>query len=255
MPTITSIRTRSHHPRVARPALCVLCARVRRTGGMLLVAGIRWAPALPAQHEPAHGTELLGLATAKAGTALPDGWAVRAVRGQRMPMSQIIDTSGSHYLRLSGAGQAGWFVRELAAPLVPSAGRLQWTWRTPLVPLHADVGTPATDDAALRVFVVFGRHGRFTWKPRVLFYTLADGTPAADRRDSPFGVRMAGRPASAREWVRGSADPFSDYHAIWGDQAPSIVAIGVMQDTDQTRSPAIGDIMNIYWRRDDAVHR
>ncbi len=230
-------------------------ARVQPLRWLLLAVGLGWAATLPAQSEVANDVELLGLATAKPGAALPSGWVTRAVRGQRLPMRQLIDSSGIRYMRLSGAGQAGWFVRELPVPLRASAGHLQWTWRATLAPLGADVGRSATDDAALRVFVVFGKHGRLALKPRVLFYTLADGIPAPDRPASPIGVRIAGRPANAREWVRASADPFGDYRAIWGDQAPPIVAIGVMQDTDQTRSPAIGDILNLFWRDDDAVHR
>jgi hypothetical protein len=31
------------------------------------------------------------------------------------------------------------------------------------------------------------------------------------------------------------------------------VAIGVMQDTDQTRSAAIGDVMNLSWRSEHAA--
>ena len=229
--------------------------RLHRMRWLLLAAAVCQAGALPAQAEAANDIELLGLATAPAGAALPSGWVTRAVRGQRLPKSQIIDSSDSRYLRLSGAGHAGWFVRELPVPLfAASPGALQWTWRATLAPLGADVGAAATDDATLRVFVVFARHGRFALKPRAIFYTLADGVPARDRTDAPFGVRIAGSPARARDWVRASADPFSDYRAIWGDSPPPIVAIGVMQDTDQTRTPAIGDILTLYWRHGHAAH-
>jgi len=208
---------------------------------------------LRAQRGDVSASDLFALASARPKAALPPGWQTRPVRGQRLPMSRIIDTSGIRYMRLSGQGQAGWFVRELPAPLVGSAGRLHWTWRAPLAPHGASVAAPATDDAALRVFVVFGRHGRLVQRPRVLFYSLADGEPAPDRRDSPFGVRIAGRPELARDWIGVSADPFLDYRRIWGSAPPQIVAIGVMQDTDQTRSAAIGDVMNLHWRSENAA--
>jgi hypothetical protein len=163
-------------------------------------------------------------------------------------MSQIVDTSGIRYMRVSGQGQAGWFVRELPVPLAVSAGRLHWTWRAPLAPRGANVAAVATDDAAVRVFVVFGGRGGFMRRPRVLFYTLADGEPMPDRANSPFGVRIAGRPALAFNWVSAVADPFEDYRRIWGSAPPPIVAVGVMQDTDQTGSAAIGDVMSLYWR-------
>ena len=221
----------------------------------MLAAAVGWCvPAIAQQRAEDNDLELLGLDAALPGAALPVGWQTRPVRGQRLPLSQIIDSSGIRYMRFSGAGQAGWFVRELPVPLLASAGRLRWTWRALLAPQGADVGTAATDDASLRVFVVFGRHARFAWKPRVLFYSLADGVAMPDRTDAPFGVRIASRPAMARNWVQASADPFSDYRSIWGAAPPPVIAIGVMQDTDQTRSPSVGDILNLYWRRGDAPY-
>ncbi len=235
------------------PAPCVLHTRFWRQMAALLVVWLWLCVPLRAQSGAPPVVDLFALASARANAALPPGWQTRAVRGQRLPMSQIIDTSGIRYMRVSGQGQAGWFVRELPVPLIVSAGRLHWTWRAPLAPRGASVAAPATDDAALRVFVVFGRHGRFVQRPRVLFYTLAEGEPTPDRSDSPFGVRIAGRPDLARDWISATADPFQDYRRIWASTPPQIVAIGVMQDTDQTRSAAIGDVMNLHWRSENAA--
>lgn len=233
-------------------------ARVRWPLGALLVLGPYLCTPLRAQtghvgSGHAADVDLFGLTSANPGAALPAGWQTRAVRGQRLPMSRLVDTSGIRYMRVSGQGQAGWFVRELPVPLIASAGQLHWMWRAPLAPRGANVAVPSTDDATLRVFVVFGVQARFERRPRVLFYTLADGDPAPDRPDRPFGVRIAGRPALARDWVHATADPFLDYRRIWGSEPRQIIAIGVMQDTDQTRSAAIGDVMNLYWRSEHAA--
>jgi len=234
-------------------ASCALHVQFRRRLVALLVVWPCLCVALRAQSGSAPSVDLFALGSASPNAALPPGWQTRAVRGQRLPMSQIIDTSGIRYMRLSGQGEAGWFVRELPVPLIGSAGRLHWMWRAPLAPRGANVAAPATDDAALRVFVVFGRRGGFMQRPRVLFYTLADGDPSPDRQGSPFGVRIAGRPELARDWIGAAADPFQDYRRIWGSAPPQIVAIGVMQDTDQTRSAAIGDVRNLYWRSESAA--
>lgn len=168
-------------------------------------------------------------------------------------MNQIVDTSGIRYMRFSGEGQAGWFVRELPEPLMESAGQLRWTWRVAIAPRDASVTAPATNDAALCAFVVFGRYGRFLQRPRVLFYTLDDGEPPTQRRDSPFVVRIAGRPDPARDGISAAADPFLDYRRFRGDPPHPISAIGVMQDTDQTWGAAIGDVMNLHWRSANAA--
>jgi Protein of unknown function (DUF3047) len=226
-------------PRVWRRAL---------PGVLLLGAFCACASVVRGQVTSPSAPDLLALASAVENAPLPAGWRTRAVRGHRSPMSRIVDTSGIRYMRVSGQGQAGWLFRELPAPLRVSAGRLHWAWRAPLAPRGADIGMPATDDAAMRVFVVFDRHGHIGRTPRVLFYTLGDGDPAPDRPDRPFGVRIAGRPALARDWVHATADPFQDYRRIWGSEPRQIIAVGVMQDTDQTRCAAIGDVMNLYWR-------
>lgn len=221
---------------------------VRGLSGVGFIAALCGSSLLQAQSGKSASVDLFALATASPNAALPAGWATRTVRGQQLPMSRIIDTTGIRYMRISGQGQAGWLFRELPVPLSASPGRLHWTWRVPLAPNGASVAGPATDDAALRVFVVFSRHGLLGRRPRVLFYTLADGDPAPDRADSPFGVRIAGRPALARDWTQAVVDPFDDYRRIWGGAPRPIVAIGVMQDTDQTRSAAIGDVRELHWR-------
>ena len=250
-PTIMTppvLPSRIERRRAAPPAASVLPRhRCARLAALLVGCSCLSAP-LAAQSGPVPDVDLFALSSARANAALPAGWQTRAVRGQRLPMSQIIDTSGIRYMRVRGQGQAGWFVRELPVPLLVSAGRLHWTWRAPLAPRGASVAAAATDDAAVRVFVVFGGRRGFMQRPRVLFYTLADGEAMPDRSDSPFGVRIAGRPELAHDWVGAVADPFLDYRRIWGSAPPPIVAVGVMQDTDQTRSAAIGDVRHLHWR-------
>ncbi len=193
--------------------------------------------------------DLLSLNRGHPGDALPVGWAVRAVRGQDAPSSSIVDSAGLRYLRIAGTSRAAWFVHELRMPL-PVGGRLSWRWRVPLAPVGASLSAASTDDAALRVFVVFARHGVFEMTPRALFYTISDGTPPvmpAGPRRKPLASLVAGLPLTSLSWVSVTADPIADYRRLWQADAPRIVAIGVMQDTDQTRSAAIGDLLDLKW--------
>ena len=196
--------------------------------------------------------DLLSLANGGSPQALPPGWTVRAVRGFREPLSQVVDSGGTRFLRLSGSGRAAFFVRKLEMLRPANAGRLAWTWRVPVTPAGGSAATPATDDASLRVFVVFERHAAFAPAPRALFYTLGDGdAPGTTARAAVQSIN-AGRPVAARHWVDVHAEPGRDYERIWGAAAPRIVAVGVMQDTDQTGSAAVGDLRRLEWRSDDA---
>lgn len=216
---------------------------------LLLIGGALTAQ--PVQTPQAMEVDLLGLSAQRVGDALPANWQVRAVRGQQVPASMIVDSGDGRFLRFSGRGRAAFFVRRLEMPL-RSGGRLEWSWRARLAPVGASLSSRATDDAALRVFVVFAKRGRFETTPRALFYTLADGMPpepAAGARRPPLASLAAGTPALTRDWVRVETDPFVDYRRLWQADATEIVAIGVMQDTDQTGTSAVGDLMNLLWRK------
>ena len=197
--------------------------------------------------------ELLPFAQRGPSDALPRGWAVRAVRGHSAPRTRIVDSGGTRFLRLSGAGRAAFFARQLDAPLNPERGNLHWTWRVPQTPAGASATSAATDDASLRIFVVFERHSTFARTPRALFYTVGDGAPrprgATHRAMHSIN---AGRPQDAQDWVDVRADPAGDYRRVWKADPPPIVAVGVMQDTDQTGSAAIGDLRRLEWREDNA---
>jgi hypothetical protein len=212
--------------------------------------------ASPSQAQPSQGADLLRLAASRSGSGMPAGWRVRPVRGFRAPTIQLVDSAGQRFVRIAGTKQAAWFVNELATPLRPNEGRLHWTWRTPVTPAGSSAASPETDDAALRVFVVFERHARFTRTPRALFYTLGDGDAVAVQGPrGPMVAINASRPAGSRSWVDVAADPSRDYQRIWHAEAPRIIAVGVMQDTDQTMQTAVGDLSRLEWRVLDASTR
>lgn len=227
----------------------------------------RWLPAIHvvtlmlcavaevrAQRRVVVPADFLMLTPAAVGRTLPAAWRMRTVRGSRAPTTDIVDSSGHVFLRLSGTNRAAWFFRELEQPIDPSSGRLQWVWRIPLAPVGANSTRPSTDDAALRVFVVFARHSRFSPTPRALFYTVADGEPSLDEGHAASAAAMiVGRPSQTRHWTSVETNPFLDYRRLWGGTAPRIVAIGVMQDTDQTMTSAIGDLMRLQWSVLDVV--
>lgn len=228
----------------------------RLSSGILIAAsaaccGVSFAQ--PPTTGARQASDLLRLVSAPAANRLPAGWRMRAVRGSQPPSTEIIDSAGVRFLRIGGTKRAAWFVNELAMPQRAGEGTLHWTWRVPLAPAEASAHSAATDDAALRVFVVFERHSRFARTPRALFYTVSDGEPAAvPGSRGPMVTINAGMPAQSRGWVNRSADPGRDYRRIWGSDAPRIIAVGVMQDTDQTMNAAIGDIQILEWRNVDA---
>ena len=176
---------------------------------------------------------------------------MRSVRGQRAPDTEVRNDGDGALLRIHGAGRAAWFFRELRQPLVETSGALHWSWRVLEAPAGADLRTPQRDDSPIRVFVVFGKPGLFGNSARIIFYTFGNTEPAGFEHasvgsDKLYVIRADG--ANEREfWQEHATDPFADYRRIWRRAPPAITAVGVMQDTDQTHSPATAELRRLAW--------
>ena len=187
--------------------------------------------------------DLLGLVAGA--ESMPDSWASQAVRGFELPELAVVDIDGERCVRLAGTKAAGWWSRRLEDPV--SSGLLSWRWRVLEQPLGGDLRDRATDDSALRVFVVFGPPDVFDSSSRAIFYTWGHTEPSGfrsngHRTDRFHVIRLAGSSEVGTVWRSEGVDPFGDYRRIWGGAAPPVSAIGFMQDTDQTRRRAVAEL-------------
>jgi hypothetical protein len=235
--------------------------RLRRTSWHCVLIGLvlgapdlLWAQQTSVQPAFAEPTlDLFSLEAMRPGDDVAAMFRSRAVRGHTLPDAAVLDSAGARFLRLSGTKRAGGFAKPFPLALADADGRLEWEWRALIAPEHADVGAARSDDAAIRVFVVFASHSRFSTVPRTIFYTLGNGQPAWRTARAPTLVAvMLGTPAAARSWTAVGVNPRQDYQRLWGQIPPPIRAVGVMQDTDQTMSTAVGDVRHIFWRASDA---
>jgi len=213
---------------------------------------IVWCALLLTAFGAAEPVDLLRLHTVRLGGGLPPAWSAIPVRRQRSPTATVLDSAGTRFVRIAGTGSAGWFGNRLDAPEAPSTMRLAVSWRVLVAPAGADLRAAATDDAALRVFVVFATQGIFERTPRTLFYTSGTGEPSGYSRPSfqsrALHVIRLESDAASTAWVETVLDPFSDYQRIWGGTPRAVVAVGLMQDTEQTGGTAIADVRALSWR-------
>ncbi len=209
-----------------------------------LVAVATWSPG-----------DLLDLRSVPLGAGLPAGWTVRPVRGSLAPAAAIRDSSGERFLRLEGHGTAAWFVRSLTAAESPTGGGLTWRWRVPTAPTGADLRYRDRDDAALRVFVVFDRRGTFSRVPRTIFYTVTEpslsGYLARSRQSGDLLIVGVTASEAGTRWNRTTRDPLADYRAFWHAEPPRILAVGIMQDAEQTQSTVVADVASLTWTDPD----
>ena len=194
---------------------------------------------------------ILSLANAPLRAGIPAGWKVRNVRGQTAPDIEVRNDGEGPVLRIHGAGRAAWFYRELPTEMAESPGSLAWSWRMVQAPAGADLRNEKTDDSPLRVFVVFGKPGLFGRSSRVIFYTFGSSEPDDYSRvsyvsDKMYVIRVGGT-RDVGHWTDNTAKPFADYRRVWHGQPPPITAIGVMQDTDQTKAMAVAELRRLEW--------
>lgn len=185
---------------------------------------------------------------------LPAGWQLRAVGGHRAPTFRIVDdTTDGLRLSVRGRNQAAWIWRELPAAVTDSAVELAWSWRVLQSPAGADLRAKPLDDAPLRIFVVFGSVEQMArGKAHAIFYSWGGDEPEGYAGRSPVSGqilirRLAGRAEVGSAWQAAGVRPFEDYRRFWGGEAPPIRAVGLMQDTDQTDTPAAAELRELRW--------
>ena len=192
--------------------------------------------------------DLLAFASATVGDSLPPQWQRRAVRGSRSPMSEGREDHSDRFFSISGQRQAAWLVLDPRRQPLARDGTATLQYRLPVLPAGADLAIAARSDAALRLYFVFEIARRLIPSRRLLFFSLGpvnDG-PRVKREGSLCDIRMDG--TSSAVWKRMVVSPASVAARDCGWEDSQIVAVAMMQDTDQTGARAEADVRALTWR-------
>ncbi len=198
--------------------------------------------------------------------ALPAGWHSWTVNRSKTPTQYSlteVDQRVVLHARANGSASG------LYVPLTPrEPGKLRWAWKTHGVIADGDNASGPREDAPLRVFVAFdGDKSTLSLKDHLMdeMARLMTG------RDMPYATLMyiwgAKRPEGtvipnphtervrmivvdsgtrhAKQWRCHERDLRADYRAAFGKEPGRLLAVGIMTDTDNTKSQAeawYGDI-------------
>jgi hypothetical protein len=197
---------------------------------------------------------------------LPHGWQSWTVNRNKIPtrytLTEIDQRPVLHAMAESSA--SGLYV-----PLVGrDPGMLRWTWKTRDIIRNADNAEGHREDAPLRLFVAFdGDKSTLPLKDQLMF-EMARLTTG---RDMPYATLMyiwGGKRAEgtvlrnphtdrvrmivvdtgtrhANQWRCHERDLRADYRKAFGSDPGQLLAVGIMTDTDNTKSRAeawYGDI-------------
>lgn len=192
--------------------------------------------------------DLLALSEAAVGDSLPPQWERRVVRGSRSPVSVVRDDRGDRILSISGQRQAAWYTLDLRRAPLSRDGAATLAYRLSVIPAGSNLVRAEHSDAALRLYFVFESTRRFLPNPRMLMYSFGavnDG-PRVQQADNLCDIRLLRTSTTA--WQQAALTPAADAARDCGWTTGRIVAVGMMQDTDQTGSRAEAEIRALTWR-------
>ncbi|AOY92643.1 hypothetical protein BKK79_13320 [Cupriavidus sp. USMAA2-4] len=217
--------------------------------------------------EPAPRADLPLFSTAPVGQPYPSGWHPWRINRNKTPTRYGLVAQQDQVVMHA---QADASASGLYVPLTArDAGMLRWAWRTRDVIRTADNTLGSREDAPLRVFVAFdGDKGNLSLKDQLMYemarlttgrempyatlmYIWAGRRPAGSILPNPHTdrVRMIVADsglAHTGEWRCHERDLRADYRKAFGQEPGRVIAVGIMTDTDNTRTRAeswYGDIL------------
>ena len=124
-------------------------------------------------------------------------------------------------------------------------------WKAVHLPQKGDVHNKETDDYGARVYVVFPRF--LKWKTKTISYiwarTFPEGAsiPNAWLPDNAVMIAAESGRDSLGFWLSEKRNIYEDYKQLFGEEPPTVKAIAIMSDGDNTggRAEAYYDDLKI----------
>jgi DUF3047 family protein len=186
----------------------------------------------------------------------PLGWEVAAFAGTD-PSVELVRTDGRVAVRLRSAGNSFALHRDLVLDL-RQYPVLSWSWKVSRLPAGGDIRVPERDDQAAQVYVVFPRWPSPRTSSDVIGYVWDTRAPVGTRLTHPKAsnvriIVVESGPERLDQWLRQHRDVGEDYRALFGRQPPRAGKLGLMIDSNDTRSEAEALFGELAFSRPDAA--
>jgi hypothetical protein len=205
---------------------------------------------------------------ASPGTTLPAGWiALEPPNIQMRTRYSLVDDDGVTVVRADSVAGASGLSRQMHVSPVEYPW-LNWRWKINNLIEQADLRTKAGDDFPARLYVMFDypleklsffersklQLARALFDPGLpaatLCYVWDNKTPVGTITSSAYTSRVKlivveSGAARVKQWVEFERNIARDFEAAFGDTAPTVSAIAIVTDTDNTGAAAttfFGDI-------------
>lgn len=192
--------------------------------------------------------------------AAPATWQHYRLPGKQPSQFSFVRLDGRDAMAVKSEASASMLRR--AVHVAPEdLGRVRFSWKVPGLIEQADMTQRDTDDAPVRVVLAFdGDRSRLSAKDAMLsemarlltgeempYATLmyvwcnkrAPGSVILNpRTDRIRKLVMESGPAKLNQWLDYERDIRADYQKAFGEPPGALIGIGIMTDTDNTRSTA-----------------
>ena len=177
----------------------------------------------------------------KAG-AFPEGWKDRGGDGAQV---YRVKADEENYLEAKAINSAVTIAKEFEYDL-KEYPFLSWQWRALELPRGGDERYKKTGDSAAGVYVIFP--GLF--RPDNLKYVWSASLPIGTTTESPYNsktkiVVLRNQSSVLGSWISEKVNVYEDYKRLFGQEPGHVQAIGLMSDSDNTKSTAIAHYRRI----------
>ena len=178
--------------------------------------------------------------------SFPKGWKSRGGEG-----SDIYRIQSNHepYLEASATKSAVTIAKKFIYD-IREYSFLQWRWRVLEFPQGADERFKRTGDSAAAIYIIF----KGLLRPDNLKYVWSASLPLGTEIESPYNsktkiVVLRNQSSPLGEWVSERVNVYTDYKKFFGREPELVQAIGLMSDSDNTKSRAIAHYKGIMIRK------
>jgi hypothetical protein len=201
------------------------------------------AVALAQGAQPAASEDCIALEDFSKSTvgAFPVGWQVRKDEGKAVYTVQ--EEGGKRFLRAVSKGLGIQAARETPDWNLETHPVLAWSWRAREFPKGGDERSGSTNDSVLAVYMAVPYSK--VRGPKAMKYIWSEKVPTGTHLTSNSGltqVRVVESGATKDGWVGERVNVLNDWKTAFKESdTPKAAGLGVLTDSDDTRSSAAGD--------------
>jgi hypothetical protein len=182
---------------------------------------------------------------------VPAGWELREFAGRAAV--ELVRSDGKLALRLR-SDRASFVIYRDAVVDLREYPRLAWSWKVAQLPPGGDVRDRGRDDQAAQLYIVFPRWPSPLTSSDVLGYVWDSHAPAGTHLSSTRApnvrlIVVESGPGRLGRWQDYERDVAQDYQALFGRLPPRTGKLGIMIDSNDTKSQAESFVADLRFVR------